>query len=255
MSDIADKGRALKPKVYIVGVGPGSPDFLTDRARRAIESAEIVLGWELDLLPIRGLVGSKEVYVQDVHNYREVAEGVANLARRTGRVVAIPRVGDPCVSSGLLGLLEVFSCFDVEIIPGISSIQVAASIARVNIDDSAVVSFHDYGDHEAEKRFMLEAFRGGRHLIILTSPDLTVSGAAEFLISNGLEPHTSVVVCSNLSLEDEVVEHSTLESVSKRGYGWLSLLVVINPTVPTAREAYFLWENWRSTHKEGGVDP
>jgi len=249
------RARQRRPKVYIVGVGPGSPEYLTIRACDAIRSSEIVLGWELDLLPIKGLLGDKEVHMQKVSNYREVAKNVAKLALKAGKVVAVPRVGDPCISSGLGGLLEVFSEFDIEIVPGISSIQVAAAIARVNIDDSVVVSFHDYGDHEKEKRFMLDAFRAGRHLIILTSPDLTTTEAAKFLISSGLNPSTSAVVCSNLSLKDQIIEHGTLKGVSKKEHPWLSLLVVVNPSVPTNQEAYSTWKRWRSIHQRQGTLP
>ena len=41
-------------KAFIVGVGPGDPGWLTDRARLAIHS-EAVLGWELNLVPLAGL--------------------------------------------------------------------------------------------------------------------------------------------------------------------------------------------------------
>ncbi|MEM0272301.1 MAG: precorrin-6y C5,15-methyltransferase (decarboxylating) subunit CbiE [Thermoprotei archaeon] len=237
--------RVAGPKVYIVGVGPGSPKYLTPRAREAVRHSQIVLGWELDLAPIRSLLRGKEVYIQNVSNYKEVAVRVAEVAKREWKTVAVARIGDPCVSSGLNGLLEAFSGFDIEIIPGISSVQLAASIARINIDDSVVVSFHDYGDHEAEKNFMLEAFKAGKHLIVLTSPDLSPSGVADFLVSKGCEPTTPVVVCSNLTLEGEKIEHSTLGGIIGKSFHWLSLVTVVNPSVPTENEAYFRWKKWR----------
>lgn len=238
-------------KVYIVGVGPGSPAYLTDRARGAIRSAEIVVGWELDLLPVRDMLAGKEVYVQDASNYVEVARAAARRARETGKSVAVARVGDPCVSSGLLGLLEVFSGFEVEVIPGISSVQLAAALAHINLDESVVVSFHDYGDPEAKKRFMVEAFHARRHLIVLASPDLTVEGAAKHLVYCGIDPETPAIACSNLTLEGESVERGTLRSISKRKHPWLSLLVVLNPQVPSNSEAYREWLEWRRRRRGG----
>lgn len=236
-----------KPKAYVIGVGPGSPEYLTDRARNAIRSAEVVLGWELDLLPIKRMLNDKEVHLQNVSNYTDVAKRVAKLALKARKTVAVLRVGDPCISSGLASLLQTFSRFDVEIISGISSTQVAASIARINLDDSVVISFHDYGDHEREKKFMVDVFRAGRHLIILTSPDVSPGEAARFLISNGLDASISAVVCSNLSLKDEEIDCTTLEGVSEGKYHWLSLLTVINPSVPTNEEAHSIWKKWRAT--------
>jgi cobalt-precorrin-7 (C5)-methyltransferase len=44
--------------------------------------------------------------------------------------VALLRVGDPCMSSGLNELHDIFDGFDAEIVPGISSIQLAAAISK-----------------------------------------------------------------------------------------------------------------------------
>ncbi len=233
------------PKAYIVGVGPGSPRYLTEETRAAVTASEIVLGWELDLLPVRDLLQGKKVYVQNVTNYREEARKVAQLAKKTGKTVAIPRIGDPCISSGLPELLDVFSGFDIQIISGISSVQIAAAISRINIDDSAVVSFHDYGDPELEKKFMLYAFKTRRHLVILTSPDLTTNEAAKYLISQGVDPFTPAVACSSLTLKEEEILKSNLSEISKRTFHWLSVLVVINPSSPSAQESYTEWKNWR----------
>jgi precorrin-6B methylase 1 len=131
------------------------------------------------------------------------------------------------------------------IIPGISSTQLAASLARINIDDSVIVSFHDYGDPEMEKKFMLEAFRADKHLIILTSPDLAPSEAATFLISSGCDPSIPVVVCSNLTLQEQKIERSTLQGIVPRKFDWLSLVTVLNPSTPTNEEAYSTWKRWR----------
>jgi cobalt-precorrin-7 (C5)-methyltransferase len=251
VEDAPKMGCTRRPKAYICGVGPGSREYLTDRAREAIRSSEIVLGWELGLFPIKDMLHNKEVYLQNVSNYKELAKRVAEVALRAGKTVAVARIGDPCISSGLQGLLEAFYGFDVEIIPGISSIQLAASMARIDIDDSVIVSFHDYGDHEKEKRFMIEAFRAGRHLIILTSPDLSPSDAANLLLSSGCNPLTPATVYSSLALDEERIEQSTLEGIAGRKFHWLSLVTVINPSNPTNEEAYSAWKKWHKLSDAG----
>jgi precorrin-6B methylase 1 len=62
--------------------------------------------------------------------------------------------------------------FEVHIHPGISSVQLAAAYACINLDESATISFHDLGDPEEKKQFMLECFRQGRHLIYPREPGL-----------------------------------------------------------------------------------
>jgi len=85
----------MKPHAYIVGVGPGTSEFLTLRARDRIFRSEVVLGWDLDLLRAKDFLSGKEIYLQDVKNYREVAREVAEKFRHTETRVAILRVGDP----------------------------------------------------------------------------------------------------------------------------------------------------------------
>ena len=59
-----------------------------------------------------------------------------------GRVLVVPFTGDVNFSESEVvdRLIEIFG--DVEIIPGISSIQVAASKAKVPIDKSKVITMH-----------------------------------------------------------------------------------------------------------------
>jgi precorrin-6y C5,15-methyltransferase (decarboxylating) CbiE subunit len=237
-------------KAYIVGVGPGDSEHVTPKAIKAITESEIILGWELDLAPVRDLVEDRKVFLQNVHNFMEVAREAVEEAKRTGERLAVLRIGDPCVSSGLGELLEMLKAFEVEIIPGISSVQLGAAIAGINLDDSALVSFHDYGDPEAEKAFMLNAFGAGRHVVVLTSPDLQPNEAAHHLISNGVDELTLAYVCSRLSLpEQSILKASLREIQTMKDFHWLSIMIIINPNVPSPLEARKTWEAWRQMNK------
>ncbi len=214
-------------KVYLVGVGPGSPKFLTREAERVIREANIVVGWELDLLPGKSLITDKKVCLQDVNNYIKVAEEAADEARKRGETVAVLRIGDPCISSGLAGLLRIFHDFEVKIVPGISSVQLAAATAQINIDESVVISFHDGEDDlEEKRRLMLDVFRRNRHLIILTGPSQKPDETAGYLIKNGVSETTPILVCESLTLEDEKIFRGALRDVIARQFSWLSVMVI-----------------------------
>jgi precorrin-6y C5,15-methyltransferase (decarboxylating) CbiE subunit len=215
-------------RVYIVGVGPGSPEYLTERTKEIVNKADIVVGWELDLLPVKDLIKGKETHLQSLDNYVRVAEKVAEEARNTNKTVVVLRVGDPCISSGLTRLLKIFDGFNIEIVPGISSIQLAAAIAHVNIHESLIISFHDGGNLEEKKRFMLDALRRDRHIIMLVGPDLSPNEAAKYLIANGISENAPTVVCENLTLEDEKIFKGTLRNVLTKQFSWLSVMVVIS---------------------------
>ncbi len=234
-------------KASLIGVGPGSPELVTPAARRAVKRAGIVLGWDLDLKPVEDCLKGKKVFLQDVKNYVRATRAAVREAKKRKAVLAIPRVGDPCLSSGLKGLLRALEGFQVEIIPGISSIQLAAALARVNIDESVPISFHTFGDPEDKKQFMLDCFRQERHLIVLASPDLMPGSMAEWLIEQGVPPTVPTVVGSFLTLPQEKVVRTQLGRLRGREFPWLSITVVVNPAVASLEQEHQQWRQWRRT--------
>jgi len=246
-----------KLTAFLVGVGPGSKKLVTPQARTIISRSEIILGWDMDLLPIRDCISGKKVFVQDVSNYLQATETAVWEAKRSRKLLAIPRVGDPCLSSGLKGLMHALAGFDIQICPGISSVQLAASHARVNLDESSIVSFHDLGDPEEKKSYLLDCFQRGRHLITLASPDLRPGPMAKWLIEQGVPPTTKVLVGSSLSLPEERITRTRLSALIGRRFPWLSVTVVLNPAAPSLERDLRLWRRWRNgrtqlirTHKK-----
>ncbi|MFC1988134.1 precorrin-6y C5,15-methyltransferase (decarboxylating) subunit CbiE [Chloroflexota bacterium] len=216
-----------KDKVYIVGVGPGSSRYLTTEAQRVISEASVVVGWELNFQPVKSLTAGKKVYLQDAGNYMQVVQEAANEARKCQAPVAVLRVGDPCISSGLTGLLKVFHDFEVKIVPGISSVQIAAAAAQINIDEAVIISFHESEEELEDKRgFMLDAFRRKRHLIIITGLQQRPEETSRYLIDNGVSEDTAALVGENLTLDDEKIFCGTLRDVMARQFSWLSVMVV-----------------------------
>lgn len=238
---------ATRLKASLVGVGPGSPELVSPIARHAIQAAEVVLGWDLDLKPVEDCLDGKKVFLQDVKNYVRATRAAVREARKRRAVLAIPRVGDPCLSSGLKGLLRALDGFQVQIISGISSIQLAAALAQVNIDESVPISFHSFGDPEEKKRFMLECFQRGRHLIVLASPDLMPGEMADWLIKQGVPGQTRAVVGSFLTLPQEQILKTQLGCLRGQTFSWLSITVVINPEVASLEKEHQQWRRWRRT--------
>ena len=209
-----------------MGTGPGAPTYLTPEAERIIKEAPMLVGWEFNFLGVKSLIAGKKIYLQDAKNYMQVAERAADDARKQCLNVAVLRIGDPCISSGLTGLLGIFHDFEVKIVPGISSIQIAASIAQINIDESVIISFHESGVEE-KRRFMLDAFNRKRHLIVLTGPEQKPDETARYLISHGISRTAPTLLCENLTLEDEKIFRGTLAEVIPKQFSWLSVMVII----------------------------
>ncbi len=225
------------PICYIVGIGPGgSPKWLTHAAEDAIKESDIILAWDWSLKPVRNLVEGKTLFFQETKNYLQKEKDAAERSRKTGETVAVLRVGDPCVSSSLSQVLEVFNDFDIRIVPSAGAAQFAAARAQICLDESVLVSFHDgkEGTKERKLNFLVSSFNIGRHLVMLTNETQVPRQSAAFLLNHGLPPDTSVLVCEYMTMKDEQVYYTTLARVKNTDYRLTSVMVVKNPgtTVP-----------------------
>ena len=118
-------------------MGPGSSKYVTEIVREVIQNCDVVIGYKYTLKTIEDLLTGKEIYEITMSNQEESYQEV--LLKLGDRSLVIPFTGDVNFSESEVvdRLIEIFG--DVEIIPGISSIQVAASKARVPLDKSKVI--------------------------------------------------------------------------------------------------------------------
>ena len=51
-------------KLFVVGLGPGEPAYMTGQARAALEQADVLCGYTVYVEQIRGLFPEKEVFTR-----------------------------------------------------------------------------------------------------------------------------------------------------------------------------------------------
>ena len=122
--------------------------------------------------------------------------------------------GDPNFSaSELLDKLAIYD--DVEIVPGISSVQIAASKAGVAFEDSIFISFHKGGSLEEVQKELLYRVKGNKNIILLPRPyDFMPEEIAGYLMRNGVRPDTEAIIFQNLTLKDEKESRLSLKDIS-----------------------------------------
>ncbi|HEY8140077.1 MAG TPA: precorrin-6y C5,15-methyltransferase (decarboxylating) subunit CbiE [Nitrososphaera sp.] len=163
----------LARKLFVVGVGPGSPKYLTDAAKEAIKKSRYIVGYSYTLSTIEGVINRSQ---QEIHkvtmNTQETVYQDIYGKMKDGDYCTVPFTGDVNFSESEVvdRLLQIFGEGNVEIIPGISSIQVAAARSHVPIDKALVVTFHVTGDIEQKKADLLEAVKKGMSVILLPRP-------------------------------------------------------------------------------------
>ena len=160
--------RSKMGTVYAVGVGPGSQDWVTDIVRKTIQNSDIIIGYKYTLKTIEGLLSDKEVYEITMGSQEEVYQRIKS--KLGNRVLVIPFTGDVNFSESEVvdRLIEVFD--NVQIIPGISSIQVAAAKAKVPLDKARVITMHVTTSIEEKKLELQKALLDGFSVILVPRP-------------------------------------------------------------------------------------
>lgn len=219
-------------EIYAVGVGPGSPRYITDAVKEAILYSEIVIGYKYTLKTIERLLTNKEVYEVTMQNQEETYQKVAkNLGDKT---CVIPFTGDVNFSESEVvdRLFEIFG--KVQIIPGISSIQVAAAKACVPLDKSKVITMHITTSIEEEKLELQKALLDGYSVILVPRPwpkdpskNFMQSEIAIYLKDRGFDTSKiKVHVFEFLTTEKETSYTGILKDLEGRQFSDLSVMVL-----------------------------
>lgn len=187
----------MSKKLYVVGVGPGSPLYLTDIAKEAIHKCHYIMGYKYTLKTIETIIDKSRQKVSEITLWnQEVVYLDIYKKMKNNEYCAVPFTGDASFSESEVvdRLLEIFGDDNVEILPGISSIQVAAAKTKVPLDKAHIATFHVTGDIEKKKKELIHAVIEGKSVILLPRPwsgDLTKrfmeSDVAMFLKKNGIK--------------------------------------------------------------------
>lgn len=135
--------------IQVIGIGPGKAEFMTPQAREAILVADRVVGYLTYLDLIADLIEGKETVGTAMMQEVDRCQQAVDLAVAGHRVVVVSS-GDSGIY-GMAGLvLELANKVDaakrpsVEIIPGLSAVNVAASVLGAPLmHDFAVISLSD----------------------------------------------------------------------------------------------------------------
>lgn len=138
----------INAKIYIVGIGPGSLDDITSSAVDIIRTADVIVGYKYYFQFISSYISAKAKCI-DSGMKRELyrAEQAFEYAEE-GNVVCVISSGDSNIY-GMASLIYEMKCkrssnIEIEVIPGISAFQKAASLLGAPIGhDFCVVSLSD----------------------------------------------------------------------------------------------------------------
>ncbi len=214
-------------KLDIVGVGPGNPEYVTPAARKIVKQAQLVIGAQRSLALFTADINGETVVLTAKNLSDSLKQAAASL--KSGKKVALLSTGDPGFSGLLHTVLEsgYFNPEDIQVTPGISSIQACAARLNISWDTARMFTFHEGEVSEDAKGKLVSAFQCGRTLLIL--PDarkFAPKDIAALLIQTGADGKTPVYICENITLENEKVTASTLKGILDQSFGSLCVMVI-----------------------------
>jgi cobalt-precorrin-7 (C5)-methyltransferase len=213
-------------KLDIVGVGPGSPDYVTPAAKKAVQQAELVIGAQRSLALFSEVSGKKVVLT--ARNLQDTLKQAA-ASVKAGKNVALLSTGDPGFSGLLHTTLEsgLFKEKDINVVSGVSSIQACAARLNLSWDNARLFTFHEGNVSEDTKGKLVSAFQCGRTILLLPAPKgFAPKDIASLLIETGADKQTQVFICENITLENEKITSTTLEEVGIQSFGSLCVMVI-----------------------------
>jgi len=218
-------------KVYAVGVGPGSPKQVTDFVKDIISQSDVVVGYKYTLKTIEKHLAGKDVREITMTNQEDVYQDV--LKKMPDKTMLVPFTGDVNFSESEVvdRLIQIFQ--DVEIIPGISSVQIAASKARVPLDKSKVITMHISTPIEEEKLELQKALIDGYSVVLVPRPwpnqpdkHFMPSEIAKYLKRNGFDTSKlRVHVYEAVTTENETSFEGTADQLEGKEFSDLSVMV------------------------------
>ena len=236
-------------KVYAVGVGPGSPKYVTEIVKEIILNCDIVVGYKYTLKTIENLIEGKEIYEITMKDQEEYYQKI--VSKLGDRILVIPFTGDVNFSESEVvdRLIEIFG--EVEIIPGISSIQVAASRAQVPLDKSKVITMHVTTPIEDKKLELQKALIDGFSVVLVPRPwpnqpnkHFMASEIAVYLREHGFDTaKIKVHVFEAITTENETSFVGTVKDLEGKEFSDLSIMVFNQTSLDSYMNYRWQWKN------------
>ena len=201
----SDRGNDNKgTKVTIVGVGPGDNGFLTLKAKQAIEEADLVAGFQTVLNVILPFAKHAELCPMTYRDQEEVLDYAVGKVKE-GKSLVVCAWGDLNVSAKEL-LDRVRRRVDhVDLVPGISSVQIAMSRTGISLEDVVFITLHKRDGVDSALQELIHYLKDGRrNIILLPSPyELMPAGIAAGVIEEGVPGDRRMTVYQRLTHDDE----------------------------------------------------
>jgi len=227
---------ATMKKIYLVGIGMGNIETLTEQARRAIEASELLIGAERMVNAFPDFQGDVCYAISPSKIMDYISEHPKHQA------VAVIFSGDVGFFSGAKKLNQsieeqkqsqfvgqnpaggFWNEYETEFLPGISSLQYFSAKLKLSWEDTKVVSLHGREDN------IMGAVWNHSKVFFLTGGDYSVKKVCQILSENNLE-EAIVHVGERLSYLNERILSATAGSLAEEEFDPLAVMLIENEKI------------------------
>ena len=198
---------------------PGSKKYLTGFALQQINSAEVLIGSRrlLSLFPDT----EADTFMLN-NNYKVLITRIVSLRKKKNIVVLVS--GDPGFFSYAKLIIDKIGIENCEVIPGISSVQMAFAKIGRSWNDACFMSLHG---RTGKLGSVVKKIMENDKVAVLTDNSNNAKLIARKLLDAGLKGR-KIYVCENLSLENERIREFDVSSILKIQVRDLNVIIFLD---------------------------
>ena len=205
-------------KINILGIGPGSKEYLLKITEKEIVKSDVLIGGKRALTMFSGQEKKKIKITADLQYIKNY---ILNNYKK--KKISVLVSGDPGFFSILSYLKKYISSDLLNVIPGISSLQLANARLKMSWNDMPIISLHG---KKAKDNF-INTVKENSKVGIFTDNKFSPDEIAALLLKKGLE-RKKAVVFEKLSYPDENIIKGKLEKIKDKNFAKLTVMVILD---------------------------
>jgi len=203
-------------KIHIIGLGPGHEDYMLPIARKKINESDIIIGAKRNLGNID--TSDKETF--------DISKGLSKMIdyineNIENKTIAVVVSGDTGFFSLKSFIKKNLKDVEMNIIPGISSVQYMFSRINESWEDAYFLSLHGRDED------ILEIVKQNKKLAILTDKIWNPQKIAKELVDNHIK-NKIIYVGENLSYDDEKIYKGSPKDIIGIKNSNLNVVVIVD---------------------------
>ncbi|AEH06651.1 precorrin-4 C(11)-methyltransferase [Methanothermococcus okinawensis] len=213
----------MDKKITIVGAGPGDPELITLKGKKAIENADILIyaGSLVNREVLNYNKKNAKIYNSATMDLGEIIKVIVDGVENGLNVVRV-HTGDPSIYGAIKEQIDELKKYniDVDIIPGVTSLFAATSSLKTEltlpeVSQTIIITRPEGRTPKPKKEKIKDLAKHQATMAIYLGAGM-IDKVVNDLIEGGYNDNTAVAVVYHASWKDEKIIRGTLKDISNK---------------------------------------